>query len=181
MADPFIGQLSLVAFDFPPIGWAPAAGQIVPISQYPALFTLLRTTFGGNGINNFALPNMQNNIGLGVGQATPASNDYVLGQMGGAQTVTLSGNQIPPHTHAAMASGSHEAPITNPAGAPFIESQAGNIYVVPPAPPPAPTLTPMSQSILSQFGGGQGHDNMMPYLGLNWIIALQGIFPPRPS
>jgi microcystin-dependent protein len=180
MADPFIGQLSLVAFDFPPLGWASAAGQIIPISQNPALYTLLKTTFGGNGTTNFGLPNMQDNVAVGVGQANPFSN-YVWGQTGGVQTVTLNGNQVPPHTHAAMATGGREATSSDPTGTTFSDSVVGNIYVVPPPPPPAPTLTQMSQSITNSFGGGLLHNNMMPYQGLNWIIALQGIFPDRPS
>ncbi|MGD0735482.1 MAG: tail fiber protein [Terracidiphilus sp.] len=180
MSEPFIGQLSLVAFNFPPVGWAFAAGQIVPIAQYAPLFSLLQTTFGGDGRNNFGIPNMQNNVAVGVGQATPLSN-YVLGQSGGAQNVTLSGNQVPPHTHAPMATGGREATSSNPSGTTFSDSVVGNIYVVPPPPPPAPTLTQMSQSITNSFGGGQQHNNMMPYQGLNWIIALQGIYPERPS
>ena len=179
MAEPFLAEIRLFSFNFAPKGWTQCNGQLLPINQNQALFSLLGTNFGGDGRNNFALPNMQNNIAVGFGQASPLSS-YALGQTGGSQNVTLNGNQIPPHTHTPKASGARgETAISNPAGASFFESAAGNVYIIPPAPPPPPTFTQMAQNITNSFGSGGQHNNMMPYQGLNWVIALQGIFPPR--
>jgi microcystin-dependent protein len=173
MAEPFVGQLSLVGFNFPPIGWALAQGQLLPITQNAALFSLLGTTYGGNGTSNFALPNLQGRVALGFGQA-PGLSLYDLGEQGGEQTVTLLTSQTPPHTHTAQCAAAGAAQA-NPVGNSFAEkSDAGNIYGSPSTPPAT-----MSASAVSVAGGNLPHNNLMPYLTLNWIVALQGIFPAR--
>jgi microcystin-dependent protein len=172
MSQPFVGQLSLVGFNFAPVGWATAAGQILSISQNTALFSLLGTTYGGNGQSNFGLPNMQGNVALGFGQGVGLSQ-YDLGQSGGSQTVTLLATETPNHTHAPKGSAARTA-ITSPAGGSFTNSEDGNIYSASASP-----AAQMSPNIISGYGGSQPHNNMMPYQCLLWIIALQGVFPPR--
>jgi microcystin-dependent protein len=172
MSDQFVGQLALVGFNFAPVGWAQAAGQIMPISQNTALFSLLGTMYGGDGRSNFALPNLQGNVAIGFGQA-PGLSNYVQGETGGSQTVTLTVNQTPIHTHTPSA---REASATSSSavGNFLANSEGGNIYSTSTSP-----LTPLSPSAVQPYGGNQPHNNMMPYLGMYWIIALQGVFPAR--
>jgi microcystin-dependent protein len=172
MSDQFLGQLSLVGFNFAPYGWAIAAGQLLPIQQYAALFSLLGTMYGGNGTSTFGLPNLQGNVALGFGQG-PGLSFYTQGQLGGSQNVTLLATQTPNHNHTAngAAGRGKNTPVTNA----FAESTAGAVYS-----PSTTTLTKMSPSALPPFNGAsQPHNNMMSYQALNWIIALQGIFPSR--
>ena len=173
MSNPFVGELRLVGFNFNPVGWALADGQILPISQNTALFSLLGTQYGGNGTSNFALPNMQGNVPVGAGQS-PGLSQYSQGETGGSSTVTLLASETPNHNHTLMARilpGNSATPIGNS----LAGSEAGNMYT--------PTATPRSQmyqSALSPYpGGSQPHENMMPYLGMYWIIALVGVFPAR--
>jgi len=174
MSEPFLGQLSLVGFNFAPIGWSLAQGQTLPISSYAALFSLLGTYYGGNGTSNFQLPNLQGNVAVGYGQGSGLSN-YVIGQSGGSSTVTLQQNQTPLHTHTPNAKNLVRAtanlPPTNHA---FAESGSGNLYSN-----AASGLTSMNGAAISTFGGSQPHNNMMPYLGMYWIIAMSGIYPAR--
>ena len=172
MSEPYVGQLMLVGFNFAPVGWATASGQILPISQNTALFSLLGTIYGGNGTSNFALPNLQGNVAIGFGQLSGGSN-YVQGETGGSQTVTLLTSQVPPHTHTPMAT-TRLAQETSPANNAFAETEGIRIYS-----PAASPLTAMSPAAISNQGGSQPHNNMMPFLGMYWIIALQGVFPPR--
>jgi microcystin-dependent protein len=172
MANPFIGQLTLVGFNFAPLGWALAAGQILPLSQNTALFSLLGTMYGGDGRSNFGLPNLQGNAAIGFGQS-PGLSYYDQGEVGGTQAVTLLATETPSHGHTPM-SVARPATQTVPGGNSFAESTSGSVYSASASP-----LTPMSQSAISPFGGNQPHNNLMPYLGLNWIIALQGVFPAR--
>jgi len=172
MANPFVGQLTLVGFNFAPSGWAIAAGQIMSISQNTALFSLLGTLYGGDGRSNFALPNLQGSVAIGFGQS-PGGQYYTQGESSGAQTVPLLATETPSHTHIPQ-SAARPATQTIPGNNSFAESTAGSIYSTSTSP-----LTQMSQSAISLFGGGQPHNNLMPYLGLNWIIALQGVFPAR--
>jgi microcystin-dependent protein len=176
MADPFVGQLALVGFNFNPGGWQIAAGQILPISQNTALFSLLGTMYGGNGTSNFQLPNLQGCVAIGFGQA-PGLSLYDQGETGGVPNVTLLASQTPNHNHTCMAKSTLSdatAPVVNT----FADSKSGNIYSTNAASPP---LIPMSSAALPPFpGGSQPHNNMMPYLGLYWIISMQGIFPQRP-
>lgn len=179
MANQFLGQLMLVGFNFAPRGWAQCAGQILPISQNTALFSLLGTYYGGNGTNNFALPNLQGRCALGMGQGAGLSA-YDLGQMGGSATATLTASNIPAHTHTVNAVEGREESGTDPAGNTFGKSDTttGAVYNNSQLTPGQ--LAAMSPATLAPAAGGNlPHNNMMPYLTLNWVIALNGVFPPR--
>ncbi len=165
MSDPYLGQLALVGFNFAPVGWQIAAGQTLAISQWSALFSLLGTYYGGNGTSNFQLPNLQGNVaGL---------QNYVIGEPGGVQNVTLIASSTPSHTHTPEAV-ARPAVETAPAGNAFAETTGSlPIYST------DTTLTNMSPAAIPVYGGNQPHNNMMPYLSMNWIIAMSGVFPPR--
>jgi microcystin-dependent protein len=154
MAQPFLGEIRCFGFNFAPVGWAFCEGQLLSINQNDALFNLIGTTYGGNGINTFALPNLQSRVP--VHQGNLAGNNYVMGQIGGVETVTLTSPEIPATNtfYAASSSGNN-----------FYESGT--------------TLTALASNTVSSVGGGQPHSNIQPYLTLNWCIALQGIFPSR--
>ncbi len=172
MSNPFVAEVRMVGFSFAPTGWALCNGQVLPISQNTALFSLLGTIYGGNGSSTFALPDFQGRAPIQHGQG-PGLSDYLIGETGGAETVTLLESQIPSHSHAYRAS-DNVAERNNPAGNLYSVPDSGRIYAA------ANNLTPMSPNALTPAGGGQPHNNMPPYLTLNFIIALQGIFPPRP-
>jgi microcystin-dependent protein len=175
MSDQFLGQLLLTGFNFAPVGWVEAAGQIVSISQYSALFALLGVNYGGNGTSNFGLPNLGGNCAMGFG-SSPGIGDYVIGETGGSSTVTLSGQELPSHTHAVLEGVSRGAEVSEPAGNCFSTSDS-NVYNA----DTKLTLTAMNAGALTPFvGASQPHNNMMPYLALNWIISLTGVFPERP-
>jgi microcystin-dependent protein len=175
MSDQFVAEIRIMTFNFAPSGWALCNGQILPISQNTALFSLIGTFYGGNGTSNFALPNLQGSTPLGAGQG-PSLSSRVLGQTGGEQTVTLSNNQMPAHSHVPQASTS--GGTDSPAGAAWGESKLGktplNVYAASGA-----NNVAMSAQALSITGGGLAHNNMPPYLCLNFVIALQGVFPAR--
>jgi microcystin-dependent protein len=163
MSEPFLSEIKIVSFNFAPRGWALCNGQLMPINQNQALFALLGTTFGGNGQTNFALPNFRGRVPIHVG------NGHTLGEASGSTTVTVSQQQMPTHNHTSMGSqtdGNTPSPSnTVLAGTPAL------IYGAPNSPT---TLNPAN---VTSVGGSQPHNNMMPYLVLNIIIALQGIFP----
>jgi microcystin-dependent protein len=161
MSEPFLSEIKIVSFNFPPKGWALCNGQLLPINQNQALFALLGTTYGGNGQTNFALPNLRGRVPIHF------SNAHNLGEAAGSTSVTVNIQQLPTHTHALM--GSQTASPTNT----VLASTGSPIY----APPAA--LTTLNAVSVSSVGGSQPHNNMMPYLTLNFIIALQGIFPSR--
>lgn len=163
MAEPFLSEIRIMSFNFPPRGWALCDGQLLPINQNQALFSLLGTTFGGDGRVNFALPDMRGRTPVHVG------GSHVLGERGGEQTHTLSITELPRHVHGARASsttGSSQDATDNVLGA-----VASRIYTDPSA------LTSLSPSTIANVGGGQAHLNMQPFLTLSFCIALQGIFP----
>ena len=170
--DPFLGQITLVAFTFAPQGWAFCNGQLLPIDQFAALFQLLGTTYGGDGQTNFALPNLQSRIPLHQGQGTGTSN-YTIGQNGGSEQVTLTSDQAPGHTHQAQCftSGSNSQSPLNGIWAqasndqPYKGSTAGSAN--------------MAAGAIGPAGGSQPHSNLMAYQALNYIIALEGIFPSQ--
>lgn len=170
MADPFVAEIRIFPFDFPPTGWAWCDGQLLPLSQNTALFSLLGTSYGGNGRTNFALPNLQGRVAIGTGQA-PGLSSYDLGDAGGSQTVTLLLSQMPAHNHdlvASVANATTSAPSGNMLAAANAYASlvdAGAVHLWPEA--------------LAHTGGTQAHDNMQPYLGLYFCIALKGVFPPR--
>ncbi len=174
MADSFVGEIRAFPFNFAPYGWAFCNGQLLPISQNTALFSLIGTFYGGNGTSNFALPNLQGCGALDYGNGAGLT-ERVIGETGGSTTVTLITTEIPAHTHS-LKSATTTGNAANPSGNSFGSAQRGK--------PPgyaATTGTPaaMSSSAVAITGGGQAHNNMQPYLTLNFCIALQGIFPSR--
>lgn len=177
MADPFVAEIRIFPFNFAPKGWAFCDGQLLPISQNTALFSLLGTTYGGDGKSTFALPDLQGNVPLHPGQG-PGLSLYDLGQTGGTETVTLLTSEMPIHFHtvgmANAGNGDNVSPVANtwasvPSGRGFL-----NTYHT--GPPTAKVLA----DVILPAGGGLPHTNMQPYLTLNFCIALQGVFPARP-
>jgi microcystin-dependent protein len=172
---PFIGEIALVAFNFEPRGWAFCNGQLMSIAQNTALFSLLGTQFGGNGQTTFGLPDLRGRVPMhyGGGSAGPGLSPYQMGEMGGVENVTLLATQMPAHNHlmnANMANGTSDSPnnavmAKNASGVPQYTAAAPN--------------TAMAAAAIAPAGGNQPHENRPPYLGLNYVIALQGIFPTR--
>jgi microcystin-dependent protein len=172
--DPFVAEIRIFPFNFPPKGWAFCDGQLMPISQNTALFSLLGTTYGGDGKSTFALPNMQGNVPMHPGQG-PGLSLHDLGETSGSETVTLLQSEMPAHSHSLMAS-STSSSKPNPSGNALARVQSGATPYVPSAGAP---LVNFAGAALSPAGGGQPHNNMQPYLTLSFCIALQGVFPPR--
>jgi microcystin-dependent protein len=173
MANPFLGEIRIFGGNFAPVGWALCNGQIMAITQNTALFSLLGTTYGGNGTTTFALPDLRGRVPIHFGQG-PGLSNYVEGQQGGAESVTLTIAQMPSHAHTvnAVASGGNQA---GPAGGSLAIESTGTSLDYSNATP----ASPMNAAMLSQAGSSQPHTNIQPYLCLNFIIALQGIFPSR--
>lgn len=172
--DPFIGQLMLVCFNYAPVGWMFCDGSLLPIAQYQALFSLLGTTYGGNGTTNFALPDLRGRVPVGAtlsgggNSLTPRQ----MGGIGGSETAALTAAQIPAHNHLIATNDTSESLNTSAnhylgggARTSIYAAQAG-----------ATTLAPAA---VSMSGGSQPHENMQPFLGLNWIIAINGVWPSR--
>ena len=172
MADPFVAEIRIFPFNFPPKGWAFCEGQLMPLSQNTALFSLLGTVYGGDGKSTFALPDLQARAPLHPGQG-PGLSQRFLGEMSGSETVTLLESEIPAHSHQLVGE-EGDASFLSPATM-FVA--AGNQMYQAPSPTPNTTMSPSS---LAPAGGDQPHNNMMPYLVLNFCIALQGVFPQRP-
>lgn len=173
MSEPFLGMIILVPYNFAPRGWAFCAGQILPIAQNTALFSLLGTTFGGNGQTTFALPDLRGRVPMGVGQG-PGLDNYVLGEVLGTEEITLNINQMPVHGHPASAKAiDDDGTSASPAGKSL--ASIANGYA--PGNPSAVMNAAMVQ--VGNAGGSQPHDNMQPCLGLNYCIALEGIYPSR--
>ena len=170
MADPFVAEIRMFGFNFAPTGWAQCNGQLLPLSQNTALFSLVGTFYGGDGKSTFALPNLQGSVPVHQGQGQGLS-EYFLGQQGGAQFVTLLQSEIPVHTHSFTAS---EELVNELSPANFFFGAGETRYAAPAA------ITQMAPQALSVAGGSLPHNNMMPYLVVNFCIALQGVFPPRP-
>ena len=177
MADPFVAEIRIFPFNFAPRGWAWCDGQLLPLSQNTALFSLLGTTYGGNGKSNFALPDLQGRAPMHPGQG-PGLSLHDLGETGGSETVTLLESEIPAHVHTVNdnpAPADLQLPGTN-ADRAMARSGGGNAYKVG---SPQPPLTQLSPSSLPPAGGDFPHNNMQPYLTYYFNIALQGVFPPR--
>ena len=173
MADPFVAEIRIFPFNFAPKGWATCDGQLLPISQNTALFSLLGTTYGGDGKSTFSLPDLQGNAPMHPGQG-PGLSLHDLGEESGSETVTLLESEIPAHSHAVNAAPGLVAGDTNiPGGNAFAKSSNGNAYTA-----PGSNVNLAGQAV-GPAGGDQPHNNMMPYLTLNFCIALQGVFPPR--
>ncbi|MDR3719163.1 MAG: tail fiber protein [Bryobacteraceae bacterium] len=173
MSDPFVAEVRILPYTFAPYGWALCQGQILPISQYTAVFSLLGTNYGGNGTSNFALPNLQGRLAIGAGQG-PGLSPYSVGETGGVENVTLTPQQLAAHNHGAVAV--HDAGNTySPAGDEWSADGANRAKIYGAA---APTVA-MGANALSPAGGGQPHNNLQPYIAINYCIALQGVFPAR--
>ncbi len=171
MGQPYIGEIRLFGGNFAPAGWAFCMGQLIPISENDTLFALIGTTYGGDGLETFALPNLAGRVPIHFG-TRPGGSTYIVGQMAGTEQVTLNSQQIPIHTHGLLAS-------INTAGGVGPQSsvvgQSDSLTMFRPGTPSAA----MSTASLSATGGSQPHENMQPYLGLSFIIALFGIFPTQ--
>lgn len=172
MSNPFIGEVRLFAGNFAPAGWAFCDGSLVPISEYEALFTLIGTTYGGDGQNTFALPDLRGRVPVHQG-AGPGLSNRTIGETGGTETVALTAAQMPAHSHALRGS-SAAATGSSPAGAVLAATGAVNSYSSNAAPTQA-----MAAGALAAQGGGQPHDNMAPFLTVSYIIALFGIYPQQ--
>jgi microcystin-dependent protein len=172
MSDQFIGEIRIFASNFPPTGWAFCDGQLLPLTSNTALFSLLGTTYGGNGINNFALPNLNGRAPLHPGDG-PGLTPRSLGQSEGSAAHALTVAEMPPHSHSMRAS----------SGAATTTVANGNVLANVTAPNPpyhdATMLAPMAPGVLGTNGSGTPHENRQPFLTLSFMIALQGIFPPR--
>jgi microcystin-dependent protein len=174
VADPFVAEIRIFPFNFPPRGWAWCDGQLLPLSQNTALFSLLGTTYGGNGKSNFALPDLQGRAPMHPGQG-PGLSLHDLGETGGSETVTLLESEIPAHSHALMATNEDGTQGSLTQGITIATSVGGALYQT----TVNANLAPMNPNSLPPAGGDQPHNNMQPYLTYYFNIALQGVFPPR--
>ena len=172
MATVYLGSLMLVPYNFAPFGYAFCNGQLMSISQNTALFSLLGTQFGGDGKSNFGLPNLQGSHAIGQGNG-PGLSPYFMGEVGGNTSVTLIGSTVPQHNHSVLA-GKQAADKNTPGGNVLALANSPQIYS-----DQTINQVQMNNQSTNIVGSNQPHDNMMPYQGLQWIIALQGIFPPR--
>ena len=170
MSEPFLAEIKILAFNFAPRGWALCDGQILPINQHQSLFSLLGTTYGGDGRTSFALPDLRGRTPIHVGSSNGTS--YNLGQLSGVEGVALSVSEIPTHTHTARAS-SDLGNNPNPATRVLADTAPNELYHE------ANDLVALRAGTIANAGGGQAHDNMQPYLVLNYCIALLGVFPSR--
>ena len=170
MSTPYIGEIRMVGFNFAPQGWAFCNGQTIPIAENDALFTLIGTTYGGDGQENFALPNLQSRFPIHAGQG-PGLTNRTLAEVDGTESVTLTVQQIPTHTHQLFGSGNaatEETPQGNMTGQP-VTNIYGNL----------PAFTEMDQNVVGPAGGSQPHENVHPFQVINFIISLYGIFPTQ--
>src|SRR6266581_2630600 len=175
MSDPFVAEIRIFPLSFAPKGWAFCDGQILPIAQNTALFGLLHTNYGGDGTATFALPDLQGSAPMHPGQGAGLSN-HILGEKGGSDTVTLDASQMPAHGHTVMATPlAALVKLPGPTLA-MARSRNGNAYQDTPG-----NLVAMNANAIGQTGGSQPHNNLQPYLTLNFCIAMQGVYPSRPA
>lgn len=170
MSEPYVGEIRLVGFSFAPQGWLFCDGALLLISEFAALFSLIGTTYGGDGQQNFGLPDLRGRVPLHMG--TVSGNTYTLGAKGGVESVTLTGSQIAAHSHPLLATSAAAATAAPQASPPSIPAQAATAIYAAGTPSAAMTATTVSV-------GGQPHDNLMPYLGINFIISLFGVYPSQ--
>jgi microcystin-dependent protein len=169
MSEPFLSEIKIMSFNFPPKGWALCNGQLLPINQNQALFSLLGTTYGGDGRVNFALPDLRGRVPIHMGNG--GQGNHTLGEKGGSEAVTINIQQLPEHNHLINANtGAGNVQIPNAA---VLTKAPSNLYG------PPGQLTAMNPGTITSVGGSQAHTNMEPYLVLNFCIALQGIFPSQ--
>jgi microcystin-dependent protein len=173
MSEPFIGEIRMFGGNFAPRGWAFCNGQSMSIAQNDALFALIGTTYGGDGVQTFNLPDLQGRLPLHQGTST-AGTTYVIGEKGGVETVTLLSTQTPAHTHVVTAT-AIDAEGSDPAGGVLAQGSGFPVYGAPNPDKPAT----FNQAAVGLAGGSQPHDNLQPYLCVSFIIALEGIFPQR--
>lgn len=171
MSEPFIAEIRIFAGNFAPRGWAFCNGQLLPVSQNTALFSLIGTTYGGDGRTTTALPNLKDHAPMHPGRG-PGLTSRRLGERGGVSSVTLSEAQMPQHSHDPVANSVSPPNLNNPANA-FFARGSGNVYATPGA------TNAAADQMVGNTGGSQAHNNMQPYLGINFIIALQGLYPSR--
>jgi microcystin-dependent protein len=172
MGQPYIGEIRMVGFNFAPVGWAFCDGSLIPISENDALFNLIGTTYGGDGQNTFALPDLRSRIPVHMGTDRQGTN-WALGQQAGAETVTLNVPQLPVHSHVASGVKSSTNGVASPANNTWGGVTASNPYT------DQPPDSTMNSSSIGPAGGSQPHDNMMPFLVVNFVISLFGIFPSQ--
>jgi len=165
MAEPFLSEIRIVSFDFAPKGWATCDGQFLPINQNQGLFSLLGTTYGGDGRTNFALPNLRGRTPIHFG-------DHSLGEAAGSEAVTITIGQLPTHTHVLQAT-SNTATDPIPTSSLMMATASADLYGA------AQSLVAMNAGVVGNVGGSQAHLNLQPFLTLNFCIALQGIFPSQ--
>lgn len=175
--DAYIGEIQMVAFDFAPAGWELCDGKILLISQNTALFQLIGTKYGGDGRSTFALPDMRGRVPVCFGQG-PGLTNRKLAEIAGNETVTLSVREMPSHTHQHNAANNATKTSPNPDGL-FLGISAGNFFTSPPGPPVTNKLLPMNPEVNSVAGSSQPHNNMQPFLSLNFIICTEGIYPQK--
>lgn len=171
MSNPYVGEIRMFAGTFAPVNWMFCNGQLLPISEYETLFNLIGTTYGGDGQQTFALPDLRGRLPVHAGTNPATGSPYVIGQAGGVETVTLTPNQIPLHTHVpecVSGPGNEATPAGGVWAASGLDQFSSN----------APNAN-LSQAALASAGGGQPHDNLMPYLTVSFIISLFGIFPAQ--
>lgn len=167
MSNPFLGEIRIFGFNFAPRGWAFCSGQLLPIAQNTALFSLLGTTYGGNGQTNFALPDLRGRVPLSMGQG-PGLSNYTEGEVAGSETVTLIATQMPTHSH-----------IVNANNGAATTTRPSNSYPAPSGFSATSDGTTENPGVIASAGGSQPHENRQPYLALNFCIAMEGIFPSR--
>jgi microcystin-dependent protein len=173
MAQPYVGEIRMFGGNFAPAGWMFCSGQLLPISEYETLFNLIGTTYGGDGQSTFALPNLQSRVPMHMGTGAGLGT-VTLAQTGGAETVTLTTQQIPLHPHAMLATGASSGPSpANNMPSPASSSVTG----LQPYQPTGGATTALKSTMLQNTGGNQPHDNIQPYLCISFIISLFGIFP----
>jgi microcystin-dependent protein len=168
MSESFMGEIRMVGFNFAPVGWALCNGQLLSIAQNEALFNLIGTTYGGDGHTTFALPNLQSRVPMHQG------NGHGLGEMGGAEQVTLNVSQLPTHIHLPQATQYYGGTSSDPTGNIWAMSEASKQYVAGDQP-----NAPMSPAAMARTGGGRPHDNMLPYQAIYFVIALAGLYPSQ--
>lgn len=171
MSEPFLAEVRIVGFNFAPRGWAFCDGQILPINQNQSLYSLLGTTYGGDGRTSFALPDLRGRTPIHVGSSNGTSHPQ--GQKGGEETLSLAVNEMPQHKHQVAVNTSTTVAKTDEPGGQVLAVAAENVYGA------ATNLAAMGNGTIANAGGGLAHDNMMPYLALNFCIALRGLFPSR--